>query len=97
MGNSHPTLTLRYTAAASPQIVVQRIQGCVRGDPNYTVLGQTAGSAEKAEIQLVYSTPVCGWLDRIHVIATQPEGASATILKVILPQPVSPRADTKAR
>ena len=73
MGNSHPTLTLEYKSSLAPLQVIQQVGSIVRKNRDYTVLGRSSGSDKAADIELIYSTPGCGWLDKISIKATRGE------------------------
>ena len=82
MGNAHPSLKLQFVADPTPLQVVQQVEGFVRSNPNYTVIGRSPGSSEKASIELVYSTPACGWLDRIRLVAIRVRDSNTTEIEV---------------
>lgn len=82
MGNSHPTLTLNYKSSLAPLRVVQQVESIVKINRNYTVLGRSPGSDTSANIELIFSTPGCGWLDKIVIRVTKEDGNSQTNILV---------------
>lgn len=84
MGASHPTLNYKYTSTLEPSQVIQQVGGIVKLNRDYTIIGRTPGSNEKASIELIYSTPGCGWLDKITVKASRAEGEEMTQINVCL-------------
>lgn len=84
MGNSHPTITFSYKSSQPPLRVVQQVESIVKINRNYTVLGRSPGSDKAANIELIYSTPGCGWLDKVQIKVTreEEEGPSKIIVCV---------------
>jgi hypothetical protein len=66
MGN-HPSIALGFSCASTPQEIVQKLSKVPDKDARYTVLGRTAGTASTATIELLFTTPGCGWIDRVKI------------------------------
>ena len=83
MGQTHPTLVLSFTSPLPHNDIAQQIAKAVRSDSRYQLIGRTAGTDTQSSMELIFTTPTCGWLDRVRLVITTE--ANQTIINVAYP------------
>ena len=81
MGQSHPTLVLSFTSPLPHNEIVQQLTKAVRSDARYQLIGRSPGTDTQSSMELLFTTPGCGWLDKIRLIITTE--ANHTIINVL--------------